>query len=112
MLIMYQTGVRESNCVLCECCIIYDIKALTYPSVSTCAITSYKRQYKQVCVTFEECSDAGCSSLYNFFCSFFLAGLNKLQKLFSTFLQFDWFLLTSNWLLNFSKASSLAEKKM
>ena len=43
---------------------------------------------------------------------FFLAGLNKLQKLFFTFLQFDWFLLTSNWLLNFSKASSLAEKKM
>ena len=46
------------------------------------------------------------------FLFFFLAGLNKLQKLFSTFLQFDWFLLTSNWLLNFSKASSLAEKKM
>ena len=43
---------------------------------------------------------------------FFLAGLNKLQKLFFTFLQFAWFLLTSNWLLNFSKASSLAEKKM
>ena len=48
----------------------------------------------------------------SFFVFFFLAGLNKLQKLFFTFLQFDWFLLTSNWLLNFSKASSLAEKKM
>ena len=72
MLIMHPTGVRESRCVVGGCRIIYVIKALTYPSVSTYAITSYKRKYKQVCVTLQECSDAGCSSLYKFFFFFFL----------------------------------------
>lgn len=71
MLIMYQTGVRESHCVVGGCHIIYVIKALTYPSVSTYAITSYKRKYKQVCVTLQECSDAGCFSLSRNLIGFF-----------------------------------------
>ena len=66
-LIMHPTGVRESHCVVGGCRIICVIKALTYLSVSTYAITSCKRKHKQVCVTLQECSDAGCSSLYKSF---------------------------------------------